>query len=80
MNCDGLRLHLQSHSSIVQYDVKLLMMDTKAGREAYRERKIDDMGWVKSNGNLADGLTKLKKAELIHQVMRTRRVEVIADQ
>lgn len=57
-----------------------LMIDIEASREAYRERKIDNMGWIRSDGNLADGLTKINKTDLIQQVMRTGRLGRIADQ
>lgn len=59
---------------------KRLMIDVQAGREAYHERKIDDMGWVRSENNLADGLTKLNKPELIQRTMKTGRLDIIADQ
>lgn len=57
-----------------------LMIDIQATREAYQERKIDNMGWVKSDGNIADGLTKINKMELIQHVMRTGRFDRVADQ
>ena len=41
---------------------------------------IDNMGWVKSNGNLADGLTKIDKVDLIQEVMRTGKLKRVADQ
>lgn len=57
-----------------------LMIDLQATREAYNERKIDNMGWIKSCGNLADGLTKLNKPELIQHTMRTGKLQTFADQ
>lgn len=38
------------------------------------------MGWVKSEGNLADGLTKINKSESIQRTMRTGRLDAIAEQ
>lgn len=55
------------------------MIGIQAGREAYKERKIDNMGWVKSSGNLADGVTKIKKLALIQLIMRTGKSENVAD-
>lgn len=55
------------------------MIDVQASREAYYERRIDIMGWIKSESNLADGLTKVNNADLIQQVMRTGRFKVVAD-
>lgn len=57
-----------------------LMIDIQASREAYQERKIDNVGWIKSDGNLADGLTKVNKPELIQRIMRTGQLDRIADQ
>lgn len=56
-----------------------LMIDLQAAREAHQEHKIDDMGWIKSSGNLADGLTKINKPDLIQQTTRTGILDVIAD-
>lgn len=35
-----------------------LMMETRAKQAAYDHHEIDDVGWVKSEDNLADGITK----------------------
>lgn len=58
---------------------KRLMIDVQAGCEAYHYQKIYDMGWVKSENNLANGLTKMNKSELIQRTMRTGQIDVIAD-
>lgn len=55
------------------------MIDIQAGIEAYHDQKIDDMGWVKSENNLADGLTKVNKCDLIQRTMRTGKLEIIAE-
>lgn len=57
-----------------------LMIDIQAGREAYQAREIDNIGWVRSDGNLADGLTKVNKVDLIQTVMRTGKLVRVADQ
>lgn len=63
---------------------KRLMIDLQACREAYREGELDDavygVGWVKSENNIADDLTKLNKVDLIQKVMRTGTLPTIADQ
>lgn len=46
------------------------MIDIQALRKAYKERKIDNMGWVQLAGSFVDGLTKLNKPELIQLTMR----------
>lgn len=56
-----------------------LMIDIQACREAYQERKIDQIGWIKSDGNLADGLTKIDKVDLLKKVMRTGQLVWVAD-
>lgn len=38
---------------------KRLMLDLQDTREAYHEGKLDDVGWVQSENNVADELTKL---------------------
>lgn len=57
-----------------------LMIDIQAGRDAHKERSIDNMGWVKSDGNLADGLNEINKPDLIKLVMHTVRLDKVADQ
>lgn len=37
---------------------KSLMIYIQAGHKAYQERKIDNMGWIPSEANLADGSLK----------------------
>lgn len=38
------------------------------------------MGWIKSTGNLADGVTKMNKSDVLQETMRTRIINVAADQ
>lgn len=58
---------------------KRLMIDVQAVREAYHEREIDDMGWIKSEVNLADRLTKMNKSDLIQRTISKGRLDLIAD-
>lgn len=55
------------------------MIDIQACREAYNERSIDNVGWVQSANNVADGFTKIDKVDLIQQVMRTGTLSTLAD-
>lgn len=59
---------------------KRLMIDIQAGREAYHDCEINNMGWIKSEGNLADGFRKLNKSDMIQRKMRTVQLNVISDQ
>lgn len=59
---------------------KRLMIDLQTCRGSYQEREIDDVVWVKSDNNVADGLTKLRKADLVKHFMRTRTLSVVAYQ
>lgn len=56
------------------------MIDVQACREAYQERAINDVGWVKSENNVDGGLTKLRRSELVQNVMRTGTLSTVADQ
>lgn len=56
------------------------MIGIEAGREAYQERKIDNMGWIKSDGNLAYGLKKLNNPDLMQHVMLTGKLTRLADE
>ena len=48
-----------------------MMIDLRAAREAYCAQEIDDIGWVESCDNPADGLTKAKKCETLIELMDT---------
>lgn len=50
---------------------KRFMIYLQACLEGKNERSTDNVGWVKSEKNLADGFTKFDKANLLQQVMRT---------
>lgn len=52
----------QGYQSVVNMTEKHLISDICSDSEVYEVHKIDDMEWVKSEGNLADDLKKLKKA------------------
>ena len=59
---------------------KRIMLDIAAAREGFRDHVISDIGFVRSNHNLADGLTKhMSQASLI-QAMRSCHVDINPEQ
>lgn len=71
-----LKVIVQSSTTIE----KRLMIDLQATLEAFHEHKIDSIGWIKSNSNLADGYTKINKVELIQLVTRTGKLQNVTGQ
>lgn len=59
---------------------KRLMVNLHACREAYNDRSIDNVSWVRSENNVADGFTKFDRADLIQLVMKTESFSSIAHQ
>ena len=52
---------------------KRMMIDLQAAREAYCAQEIDDIGWIRSNDNPADGLTKVKRWDALTELLDTGR-------
>lgn len=50
---------------------KLLMIDIQAAREAYGKQEISDVGWIRSEDNPADGLTKPAPCEALERLLDT---------
>lgn len=50
---------------------KRTMLDIAAVREAFREKTISDIGFVRSSHNVADGLTNAMSQKLLHQILKT---------
>ena len=46
------------------------MLDIHSARQAYRAHEISNIGFVRSNNNLADGLTKPKKQKAIFDLLQ----------
>lgn len=59
---------------------KRLMLDIAAAREGFWKHEISDIGFVRSNNNLADGLTKSMKQEALRFSLLSGRVDVLVDQ
>lgn len=52
-----------------------LMIGLQTGREALNHRDISEMGWIKSDRNIADGLTKPNKCDAMLNLRRSHRLE-----
>ena len=50
---------------------KRLMMDFAVAKEGFRNKEISDIGFVRSNDNVADGLTKKMHQKALMDVLRT---------
>ena len=59
---------------------KRLMINVKAARKAYDRAEISDVGWICSENNLADGLTKAKRCDILERVLETGPCDVQAKQ
>lgn len=59
---------------------KRLMLDVACAREGFRNMEINDIGFIRSNYNLADGLTKSMKQAGLLSVMNTSRLDYEVDQ
>lgn len=44
-----------------------VMIDIRAMRESYKHQEIDNVGWLRSSANLADGLTKFGPYEALNR-------------
>lgn len=40
---------------------KCLMIAIRAAQEAFERNEIDDVGWIRTKDNIADGLKKIKR-------------------
>ena len=58
---------------------KRLMIDIQAAREAYDQSEISDVGWIVSEDNPADGLSKPKRCELLESILDSGRNELKAE-
>ena len=52
------------------------MLDVYAARQAYKEHDISNVGFVRSNQNIADGLTKCINHEAILNVITTGKLSI----
>lgn len=59
---------------------KRMMLDIAAAREGFRDRVILDIGFVRSNDNLADGLTKPMQQAALQRVLKSGNLQTRAEQ
>ena len=59
---------------------KRLMIDVEAAREAYGRQDISDVGWIRSQDNPADGLTKRGRCEPLERFLDTGYLNVPVQQ
>ena len=52
----------------------LLIIEAAAAREAYNANKIDNTNIIKSEHNLADGLTKVEPDDALNTLMKTHKL------
>ena len=57
-----------------------LMIDVTSAREAYEAREIDNIGFVRSESNLADSLTKANKQASLFELLVTAKHVPTIDQ
>lgn len=55
---------------------KRLMIDFEAARQSYGTQEISDVGWIRSEDNPADGLTKPAPCKALEQLLDTGFVDV----
>ena len=59
---------------------KRIMLGFHAALQAYRLHEISNIGFVRTNHNLADGLTKANMQGALYKLMATGKLEVEAEQ
>ena len=59
---------------------KRIMIDIHASRAAYMAHEISNIGFVRSENNLADGFTKDKKQKTLFELLRNGEHEVVCEQ
>lgn len=57
-----------------------LMIDMRATREAYANKGIHDVGWLRSKANLAEGLTKFGRCDFPENFLSTDLLHPAVDQ
>ena len=59
---------------------KRLILDIAAAKEGFESKDISDIGFVRSNCNLADGLTKRMKQASLLELMKTCKLSIRPEQ
>ena len=55
---------------------KRLMLDVYAARQVYKEQDISNIGFVRSNHYITDGLTKIMNQESLRNVITTGKLSI----
>ena len=67
-------------SEVSRTNENRLMLDIYATRQGYKEQEISNIGFVRSNHNIADGLKKSKNQEVLRNVISTGKMSIEAGQ
>lgn len=59
---------------------RMLMIDVKAAREAFERIEISNMGWIRSDENIADGLTKTGNCKTLEDLINTGILSIEVEQ
>lgn len=59
---------------------KRLMIDIEAARQAYGKQEISDIGWIRSEDNPADGLTKPAQGASLEKILDSGTIDVPVQQ
>ena len=59
---------------------KSMMLDIEAAREGFMEKRISDIGFVRSSCNVADGLTKPMQQRSLQAVLMTGKLDMNLEQ
>lgn len=59
---------------------KKLMIDIKAARQTYDSDGISDVGWIRAQDNLADGLAKFKTCTALEKFLDTEQLKTFVEQ
>ena len=58
---------------------KRLMIDILVVREAYEDNKISNVGFIRTDQNSADAMTKMMHSKVLSRLMNQNKCDVIVD-
>lgn len=65
----------ESHFNVIARSTttteKRLMIHVRATREAFENNEISDIGWIRTDENIADGLTTTGRSQELEDLMKT---------
>ncbi len=68
------RTLFESVTSLCSMTGKRLLIDIYCLREAYRNVDLANLGWIRTQDNISDALTRDKKSSALHNVLKTQRI------